>query len=198
MSSARFDFLETKDLSWVKNFLSGFKEWDQLKHAEDYIIFPDNMGAYLSIDEVNLSDIQQFNSFILSGRRKNDRKINAVNSKIIKHAVSEEKSLLGICYGAEILAITLGGTIKKSDEHVGGQETVVIEKENEICRGEIDVTESHNYEISQLGSQLHSLASSKSCKYEIVKHNNLNIFGTQFHPEMSDDGQSIIQTFLSI
>ena len=149
-------------------------------------------------DEVNLSDMQQFDSFILSGRRKNDRRINAVNSKIIKYAVSEKKSLLGICYGAEILAITLGGTIKKSDKHVGGQVTVVIEKENEICRGEIDVTESHNYEISQLGSQLHSLASSKSCKYEIVKHNNLNIFGTQFHPEMSDDGKSIIQTFLSI
>jgi len=149
-------------------------------------------------DEVNLSDMQQFDSFILSGRRKNDRRINAVNSKIIKYAVSEKKSLLGICYGAEILTITLGGTIKKSDKRVGGQETVVIEKENEICRGEIDVTESHNYEISQLGSQLHSLASSKSCKYEIVKHNNLNIFGTQFHPEMSDDGQSIIQAFLSI
>jgi len=149
-------------------------------------------------DDVNLSDMQKFYSFILSGRRTNDRKMNAINSKIIKHAVSEKKPLLGICYGAEILATTLGGTIKKSDKHVGGQETVVIEKENEICRGEIDVTESHNYEISQLGSQLHSLASSKSCKYEIVKHNNLNIFGTQFHPEMSDDGQSIIQTFLSI
>ena len=155
----------------------------------------------LTFDEVDLSTIQDeygvFNSFILSGRKKNDRKINALNSKIIKHAVSAEKPLLGICYGAEILAITLGGTIKKSDEHVGGQETVVIEKENEICHGEIDVIESHNYEISQLGSQLHSLASSKSCKYEIVKHNNLNIFGTQFHPEMSSDGQSIIQSFLS-
>ena len=43
-------------------------------------------------DEVNLSDIQQFNSFILSGRRKNDRKINAVNSKIIKHAVPLKKN----------------------------------------------------------------------------------------------------------
>lgn len=32
-------------------------------------------------DEINLSDIQQFNLFILSGRKKNDRKINAVNSK---------------------------------------------------------------------------------------------------------------------
>ena len=149
-------------------------------------------------DEVNLSDIQQFNSFILSGRKKNDRKINVLNSKIIKYAISEKKLLLGICYGAEILAITLGGTIKKSDKHVGGQETIVIEKENEICRGEIDVTESHNYEISQLGNQLHSLASSKSCKYEIVKHNDLNIFGTQFHPELSSDGQSMIQAFLSL
>jgi len=114
-------------------------------------------------DEVDLSDLQKFYSFILSGRRKNDKRINAVNSKIIKYAVSEKKSLLGICYGAEILATTLGGTIKKSDEHVGGQETVVIEKENEICHGEKLVTESHNYEISQLGSQLHSLANSKSC-----------------------------------
>ena len=149
-------------------------------------------------DEVNLSDIQQFNSFILSGRKKNDRKINVLNSKIIKYAISEKKLLLGICYGAEILAITLGGTIKKSDKHVGGQETIVIEKENEICRGEIDVTESHNYEISQLGNELHNLASSKSCKYEIVKHNDLNIFGTQFHPELSSDGQSMIQAFLSL
>ena len=171
-------------------------------------IYTKNLTTFLSdkkteftiqkFDEINLSNISEFNSFILSGRIKNNRIINVINSKIIKHAISEKKSLLGICYGAEILAITLGGTIKKSDEHVGGQETVVIEKENEICHGEIDVTESHNYEISQLGSQLHSLASSKSCKYEIVKHNNLNIFGTQFHPEMSDDGQSIIQTFLSI
>ena len=171
-------------------------------------IFTKNLVNFLSekkikfiskkFDGVNLSDMQQFNSFILSGRRKNNRKMNAVNSKIIKVAISEKKSLLGICYGAEILALTLGGTVKKSDKHVGGQETVVIEKENEICRGEIDVTESHNYEISQLGIHLHSLASSKSCKYEIVKHNNLNIFGTQFHPEMSSDGQSMIQSFLSI
>ena len=171
-------------------------------------IFTKNLVNFLSerkikfvtqkFDEVNLSDMQQFNSFILSGRRKNNRKMNAVNSKIIKFAISEKKSLLGICYGAEILALTLGGTVKKSDKHVRGQETVVIEKENEICSGEIDITESHNYEISQLGNQLHSLAGSKSCKYEVVKHNNLNIFGTQFHPEMSNDGQSIIQAFLSI
>ena len=149
-------------------------------------------------DEVNLSDIQQFNSFILSGRRKNDRKINAVNSKIIKHAISEKKHLFGICYGAEILTQTLGGTIKKSSKQVKGDETVIVEKKNKICQNKIDVFESHRYEISQLGNQLHCLASSKSCKYEVIKHNEHNIFGTQFHPEMSSDGLSIIQAFLSL
>ena len=84
-------------------------------------------------DEVDLLDLQKFYSFILSGRRKNVKEMNATNSKIIKHAVSEKKPLLGICYGAEILAITLGGTIKKSANPVRGEETVVIESKNEIC-----------------------------------------------------------------
>jgi len=149
-------------------------------------------------DEVDLSDIQQFNSFILSGRRKNDRKINALNSKIIKHAVSEEKSLLGICYGAEILIQTQGGTIKPRNSRVLGEETVIVEKKNKICQNEINVFESHRWGISQLGKELHCLASSKSCKYEVIKHNEHNIFGTQFHPEMSSDGLSIIRAFLSL
>ena len=154
--------------------------------------------ASQKVDQVSLPDMEKFHSFILSGRRANDRKMNAINSKIIKHAVSEKKPLLGICYGAEILAITLGGTIKKSDKHVRGEETVVVENKNEICDGEMGVTESHKYEISQLGSEIHNLASSKSCKYEIVKHNSLNIFGTQFHPEMSNDGHTMIEAFLSL
>ena len=72
------------------------------------------------VDEVDLSELQKFYSFILSGRRKNVKEMNATNSKIIKHAVSEKKPLLGICYGAEILAITLGGTIKKISESCKG------------------------------------------------------------------------------
>ena len=35
--------------------MSDFKKWDQLKHAKDWLIFPENMGRRLSIDEVALS-----------------------------------------------------------------------------------------------------------------------------------------------
>jgi transposase len=38
-----------------KNYSSGFKDWDQLKHCEDYLIFPQNIGPNLSIDELSLS-----------------------------------------------------------------------------------------------------------------------------------------------
>lgn len=38
-----------------KHLVSGFKQWDQLSHAEDYLIYPDNITDQLSIDEVSLS-----------------------------------------------------------------------------------------------------------------------------------------------
>ena len=38
-----------------KESLSGFRSWDQLPHATDWILFEKNMGSYLGIDEVALS-----------------------------------------------------------------------------------------------------------------------------------------------
>lgn len=38
-----------------KRKVSGFKQWEQLNHAEDYLIYPENIGEDLSIDEVSLS-----------------------------------------------------------------------------------------------------------------------------------------------
>ena len=36
-------------------YLSGFMNWDQLDHARDWILFPQNIGPHLSLDEVCLS-----------------------------------------------------------------------------------------------------------------------------------------------
>ena len=38
-----------------RDHLSNFYEWDQRKHSEDWILFPDNIGERLSIDETSLS-----------------------------------------------------------------------------------------------------------------------------------------------
>jgi transposase len=39
-----------------KNCLSGFRQWEFLDHCEDWLLFPENMGIRLSIDETVLSD----------------------------------------------------------------------------------------------------------------------------------------------
>ena len=38
-----------------RNHLSGYLHWDQLAHAQDWLLFEKNIGAYVCIDEVALS-----------------------------------------------------------------------------------------------------------------------------------------------
>ena len=39
-----------------KEVLSGYRSWKELSHAEDYLVFPENIGERLSIDETSLSN----------------------------------------------------------------------------------------------------------------------------------------------
>ena len=39
-----------------KEYLSDFKEWEALEHAEEWLLFPQNTGTQLSIDETSLSN----------------------------------------------------------------------------------------------------------------------------------------------
>lgn len=39
-----------------KESLSGFREWDQFEHADEWLLFPNNIGPRLAIDESSLSN----------------------------------------------------------------------------------------------------------------------------------------------
>ena len=41
--------------SQYKDHLSDFQNWDQRAHAQEYILYPKNMGYRLCIDETGLS-----------------------------------------------------------------------------------------------------------------------------------------------
>ena len=149
-------------------------------------------------DSLDLEHLNNFDSFILSGRRHDDKKTNSLNSKVILHAVRTDKKLLGICYGAEILALVLGGTIRRSPIPQQGAEKVTVHEANPLCTNEVCVFESHRFEVSVLPKELVSLAKSASCKHELIRYDNKLIFGTQFHPEMSADGRRLVKKFCSL
>jgi transposase len=52
--------------------LSGFTRWEHAEHAENWLLFPDNIGEYLSIDETSLSQGELYT--ILTNKAATGRK----------------------------------------------------------------------------------------------------------------------------
>lgn len=144
---------------------------------------------------VDRRSLWDYTHYILSGRRRNDPAMNAANSMIVRFAVEHSKPLLGICYGAELLALTVGGTIRRMPGHIRGNASVSVTRENPLCSGVVDVFESHRYEIARMPPPLETVGSSDACRHEIVRYGHSMIYGTQFHPEMTPDGLEMVRRF---
>lgn len=72
-----------------KHKVSGYKEWIQLSHAEEYLIYPENITEHVSIDEVSLSKGELY---------------TVVTNKNTK--AQNKKSIIAIINGTEAKTIT--------------------------------------------------------------------------------------------
>lgn len=62
-----------------KEYLSDYRMWDQLSHAGQWLLFPENLGPYLSIDDTSLSNGELYT--IIINREAHGGK-GAINAKI--------------------------------------------------------------------------------------------------------------------
>lgn len=84
--------------SQYKDHLSDYKDWDQKKHAEDYILYPKNIGYRLCIDETALSKGELYTIIINKDRRGMKGSIVA----IIKGTKAEDIIAVLMLIAAEI------------------------------------------------------------------------------------------------
>lgn len=61
-----------------KEVLSGFRQWDQLGHAEEWLLFPENIGPRLAIDESSLSNGELYTFVTNRDARTRERSLVAV------------------------------------------------------------------------------------------------------------------------
>ena len=154
-------------------------------------IFPFNNNKY---------DISDYKALILSGspysvRSDNSLKINLDNFRSVL-------PVLGICYGAQLLAHNSGGEVKPSKTREYGRATLQsIDKKNTLFKGIQDSSQvwmSHADTIFKLPSSCVRIASTKDVENAAFQFFGENTFGIQFHPEVyhSSDGKKLLKNFL--
>ncbi len=100
--------------------------------------------------------------------------------------------VLGICYGMQLACEALGGQVSKVTSREYGHAQCDIVDPGELF-GElptrIDVWMSHGDQVSAISEQFQPLAKTKTCPYAAVRHNELPVYGMQFHPEVTHTPQ---------
>ena len=155
--------------------------------------------------DTDISEIANLNpkGIILSGGP------NSVNLKQTlrpsKEIFSLEIPILGICYGMQLLSKEFGGKVIKSSKKEFGDSKFKISKKSEIFKDikiniEHKVWMSHSDKVINVPKNFTKIGESTNSKIAAFENTNADIFGIQFHPEVTHTsiGKKILKNFILI
>jgi GMP synthase (glutamine-hydrolysing) len=110
--------------------------------------------------------------------------------------------IFGICYGAQLIATQLGGTVGRGLAGEYGRSRLIREGVSSLLQPDVpaehDVWMSHFDAITEVPEGFRSTASTKDAPVAVLESDQRRIWGVQFHPEVvhSPFGMSVLRTFL--
>jgi GMP synthase (glutamine-hydrolysing) len=160
------------------------------------------LNVYCEIHPFNKipTDKLHLKGIILSGSPCSVRDADAPNIDLSKFR--GKLPILGICYGAQLMAANFGGGVKASSTREYGRAHLsAINKEDKLLNGinsQSVVWMSHGDSITDLPSKATLIASTDSVKNAAFKFDGEETYGIQFHPEVthSDDGKKLLENFI--
>lgn len=111
--------------------------------------------------------------------------------------------MLCICVTHQLMATTFGGTTSLAKKPEFGPVEVSVSDEDTILERlgpSFTAWESHNDEIVLAPPGFKILASSDSCSVQAMQREKMDVFGVQFHPEVSHTlkGVDVFKNFLNV
>jgi GMP synthase (glutamine-hydrolysing) len=111
--------------------------------------------------------------------------------------------VLGLCYGHQLIALSLGGKIVPGlYSEYGIAQMNVLKKDNifENLDNSEQIWMSHGDAVETLPPGFEIISSTEKCAITAMGNSAKKIFGLQFHPEVTDTphGMKILKNFLSI
>ena len=157
----------------------------------------------ISHKKIKNKDIDNFTKgIILSGGPLNVYEINkyTFDKKITEKGVP----ILGICFGHQILSKLNGGKVKQSKHREFGLANIFKKKDSLLMKNcfnkkkSIKVWMSHADQVSKLPKNFNVIASTQNSKFAIVENKSKNLYGVQFHPEVThtENGKKLISNFV--
>jgi GMP synthase (glutamine-hydrolysing) len=139
-------------------------------------------------------------AIILSGGPKS---VHVEGAPRLDPAIYEQGvPIFGICYGAQLIAQQLGGTVGRGMRGEYGRTHLVRTQVSSLLGAEIpdeqDVWMSHFDAITEAPPGFLATASTNEAPVAVLEHDERRIWGVQFHPEVghTPHGMTVLRTFL--
>ena len=109
--------------------------------------------------------------------------------------------ILGICYGAQLMAFLLGGSVDNSKVREYGKTMVDFKTQSTLFHGLQEKSVcwmSHTIYISQVPADFEIVATSDACPVAAMENTHKQLYALQFHPEVEHTvhGNEILKNFL--
>ena len=111
------------------------------------------------------------------------------------------KPILGICYGAQEIAYSLGGSVSQTSKKEFGLTKITNIKDSLLFKdipSNHDVFMSHGDSITKLPNGFEIIARSENTPISAFANETLKLYGLQFHPEVNHSvyGNKILENFV--
>ena len=109
--------------------------------------------------------------------------------------------VLGICYGEQLMAHLLGGTVAKSNRREYGHGTLTVARKGRLFAGlpkQLRVWNSHGDRIEALPAGFEAIAATENSPFATIQDAERGFYGMQFHPEVAhtEMGTEVLANFL--